>query len=163
MNEVLDHSINDTGIDPYGRFFKAQDNDGFCGLYAVQNLLKNDNIYPNDLDQSALAVSKMTGDPLSNHVDVDGYWSADTLSTFLNGAGYDVDYTNTIDFENDKLCGYIVHIERRFHYICLRRSTRHHGKIEICDSQRGIETLDVSEVKNRATKEQWNFFSVRCP
>lgn len=151
---------NDEGVDPYGRFFERQEKQGHCGLYAVRNLLETKDVTDYDLHEAAKRVASLTKDEIQNHADAKGYWSLDAISEYLVYRGFAVDYSSTLNFNDKSRVGYIVHLPNEFHYITVRRSKRTFGKVEICDSQAGIETVWPEEVVERSLREKWNCISI---
>lgn len=159
-DSVRDIIYNNDGVDPYGRFFERQEKQGHCGLYALRNLLQTREVTDIDLHDAAKRVASVTKDEVHNHADAMGYWSLDAISEFLVHKGFAVEYASDIDFNDKGRVGYIVHLPDEFHYITVRRSRRTHGKVEVCDSQAGIQTMWPAEVVQRSIREKWNYISI---
>lgn len=160
QDSVRNIIYNDDGVDPYGRFFEKQTDEGYCGLYAIRNLLETRDVTAAHLHEAAQQVATLTKDDIKNHADSLGFWSLDAISLCLATAGFDVNYESSLSFLSKNIVGYLVHLPQRFHYISVRRSKRMPGKFEVCDSQSGISTTTLHELQARCVKEKWNIISV---
>ena len=153
-------------MDPHGRYFSAQEQTGVsgeCGMHSIRNLLETDEISKESLNESAEAVSKLTGDSVENHECMGAWWSADTIIYDLSKRGYIVDYHygEDFDFENEDVIGYIIHIPKKMHFITVRRSKRISDSVEVVDSMLGIETMRKRRLSQNAKTNEWNIISVK--
>jgi hypothetical protein len=154
-----------TSIDPYGRFFSAQEQDGSsgeCGLHSIRNLLQTFDVTKENLHQSAVSVATVTGDELYNHECDGAWWSADAIICELTRRGLITDYHNgDLDFEEPSILGFIVQIPEQFHFITVRRSMRNKDSVEVVDSLTGIETMRMRRLALNAKQNRWNVIAVR--
>lgn len=153
-------------MDPYGRFFSAQEQTGAsgeCGMHCIRNLLQRDDITKESLTESAEAVAKITGDSIDNHEYSGAWWSSDVIIHNLTDRGYIVNYhyNEDIDFEDPSIVGYIIHIPKKFHFITVRRSSRTEHSVEVVDSMAGIETMRKRRLTLNAKQNEWNIICVK--
>lgn len=158
-------STHENPVDPYGRFFSAQEQSGEsgeCGMHCIRNLLETDDVDKESLNKSAKIVARITGDHLYNHQCNDAWWSSDTIIFELSKRGYESDYHyKSLSFDDPSLVGYIVQIPEKFHYIAVRRSRRANHSVEVVDSMTGIETMRMRRLALSARKDSWNVISVK--
>lgn len=147
-------------MDPFGRFFVAQDEDSIdCALLAMQNLLQRKDIYREQLNAAAKVIAKLTGDDVLNHT-ANGFWSIDTVMYTLTCMGYNSEYSNDTDFSNSDIIGYIVHMPDKHHFACVRRHYKEPTWVEIVDSMEGIQSVPLEKFAEQSKNDRWNLTRV---
>lgn len=147
-------------MDPFGRFFVAQDSESMdCALLAMQNLLQRKDIYREQLNAAAKVIAKLTGDDVLNHT-ANGFWSLDTVMYTLTCMGYNSEYTLEGDFSDGNVIGYIVHMPNKHHFACVRRHYKDPAYVEIVDSMEGIESVTKEKFVEQSKSDSWNLTRV---